>query len=438
MEVPIRWGLYPMTRMRSAAILALAFAARPQTATAQASREATVVFDRYMSPATGTTDLLTVQRELSSLEDRYLPLKFGDERRRVPLLASIGYRAGKFIFLDVPQDHMLLVLGHEVFGHGARLRELGVGRIGYSFDGPVPYGHGGAVTSFSGQVPDTPLTFLTIEMAGIEAQNVMADSIAERGLERGRLHYREAWLYFENRYLGMTYMLHATDHAAEGHDIADFVHTFEDACTEPQCARITLRDIKRGSALALADPMLYYALYGFASAYIANGKTTSPLPMIPIGHGMRFLPSVGFQLTPYGTERLLRSAFTSGGTGPDSRGQGPVARVTTVTLRVGHTGATTPWGIDAHVSDLRLFRSVRVGAAASLWRQPPVLADQTSALLGTGGAASATIALPLRRFTHADWLHAIVTAGYKSEGFVPGDQLGRGAILRVGLGVTSH
>ena len=30
--------------------------------------------------------------------------------------------AAKFTALDVPQDHMLLVVQHEVFGHGARLR----------------------------------------------------------------------------------------------------------------------------------------------------------------------------------------------------------------------------------------------------------------------------------------------------------------------------
>src|SRR5258706_9059285 len=365
-----------------------------------------IVFDRYMSPAAGVWDLLAIQRGIAAVEDGLLPLKFGGERRRLPLLAGIGYRAGKLIFLDVPQDHMLLVLGHEVSGHGARLRELGVGHIGYSFDGPVPYTHGGAVTSFSGEVPDTPLTFLTIEMAGIEAQNVMADAIAARAFENGRLHYREAWLYFENRYLGMTYMLHATKGAPEGHDIADFVRTFTDACTQPPCEPITLSHIKRGARLTLADPMLYYALYGFATSYIAEGKATSPLPMIPIGGGVHVLPSLGFQLAPYGTERLLRGAFTSG-----ARDKGRGARVTAVTLRMGDTGATTPWAIDVHASDVRLFRKVHVGATASLWRQPPALADQTSAPLRAGGAAAATIRLPLKRITRIDWLRASVTAG---------------------------
>ena len=419
-----------MTRMRLlriTAFLAAVIAAGPSAATAQASYDATFVFDRYMSPVAGATNLLTIHRELSRLEDGVLPLKVGAERQRLPLLAGIAYRAGKFIFLDVPQDHMLLVLGHEVFGHGTRLRELGVGRIGYSFDAPPPYGGGGAVTSFEGEMPDTPLAFLTVSMAGIEAQHVMADAIAERALAQGRWHYRDAWLYFENRDLAMSYMLDATEHSAEGNDIADFTRTFKDACKLPGCTPITLRQIKRGALLTLGDPMLYYAMYGFAASYVAEGKAASPVPMIPIGKGMHLLPSLGFQLTPFGTERLLRSAFTTG-----------AARITTVTLRVGDTGASTPWGLDVGASDVRLHRALHARVSVSVWRQPPILSGQTSAPLKTGAGASATIALPLRRFTQSDWLHATVTAGYKSEGFVPGDQLGRGAILRIGLTALHH
>ena len=386
-----------------------------------------------MSPAAGTGDLLTIQHALASLEDRVLPLKFGDETRRLPLLAGIGYRAGKFMLFDVPQDHMLLVLGHEVFGHGARLREIGVGRLSYAFDGPLPYGHGGASTNFSGDVPDTPLTFLTIEMAGIEAQNVMADAIAERGLARGRLHYREAWLYFENRYLAMTYMLDATERAAEGNDIADFARTFKDACALPDCRRITLRDIKRGAVINLGDPMLYYSLYGFASSYIALGRATSPVPMIPVGHGIRVLPSVGFQLAPYGTERLIRAALTSGSRPEKAGDDGRGAKITAVTLRVGHTGATKPWGVEVRGPDVHLFRTLNARITASLWRQPSLEADRSAAPLKTGAAADASVTLPLRRVTRIDWLHASITAGYKSEGFVPGEPLGPGAIFRAGL-----
>src|SRR5438045_3884796 len=119
---------------RSASILTILFVVAARAVGAQTSNQASVVFDRYMSPSAASEDLLTVQSELRTLEDRVLPLKFKDERRRLPLLAGVTYRAGRLMLLDVPQDHMLLVVAHEVFGHGARLRELGAGHISYSFD----------------------------------------------------------------------------------------------------------------------------------------------------------------------------------------------------------------------------------------------------------------------------------------------------------------
>jgi hypothetical protein len=421
--------------MKYAAFLAGVLAAWPQIAMAQQA----IVLDRYMSPTAGTTDLLTVQHELAAFEDRVLPLKLGDEQRRLPLVAGILYRAGKFVGVDVPQDHMLLVLGHEVFGHGARLRELGVGRIRYSFDGPIPYGAGGAVTSFNGEFPITPLASLTIEMAGIEAQNTMADSIAETALACRRIHYREAWLYFETRYLGMTYILGASEQSKEGHDVADFFRTFRDACKPPGCKPITLSDLKKGARLTLVDPLLYFSLYGFASSYIAQGNATLAIPMIPLGHAVRYLPSVGFQMTPYGTEHIFRNTFVSGPTA-----QGNSVNVTSITLRFGTTGASRPWAIDVRAADVRLFRGIHGRAAADIWRQPPILADQTSAPLKsgaaaaplkTGVAAAATIVLPLGKLIRQNWLNATITAGYKSEGFVPGEQVSKGVILRAGVAI---
>jgi len=406
---------------RRALLLCFAGLVAPVTTAAQDIPRAQVVFDRYMSPAAGAAGLLAIQHLITSAEDRLLPSVLGDERKRLPLVGGALYRAGKLIGFDVPQDHMLMVVGHEVFGHGARMRELGAGSISYSFDGPIPYGHGGAATSFSGELPDSPLALLSLEMSGIEAQNVLSDAVADQALSSGRLHYRQAWLYFESRYLGMTYMLHATDHSVEGHDVADFVRTFRDACEQPACTPIPLSDIKRGAKLTLADPMLYYALYGFAAAYIGEGKTTSGMPMIPIG-GVRALPSLGFQLTPYGTERIIRTTLI-----------GSNRSLTRIAIRFGDTGASTPWAVDVQAPPLHLYRRLVTRVSGSIWRQPPFLADHTSEPLETGAAGMATVVLPLNRIPRARRLSVTVTAGYKAAGFVPGEQLDKGFVLRGGV-----
>ena len=215
------------------AIVACLIVLSPHVSEAQTAIPYAVVFDLYMTPAAGAQDLLTTQHLVASAEDRWLPTRLATESSRSSRTLGILYRTGKFVGVDVPQDHFLMVVGHEIFGHGARFRELGEGQLTYGFDAPIPYGSGDAFTRFNGRFPISPLAHLTASSSGIEAQHAIADAIAERVIARGRMHYREAWLYFESRITGMTYILTASPHSAEGHDVADFLETFQEACVAP-------------------------------------------------------------------------------------------------------------------------------------------------------------------------------------------------------------
>jgi hypothetical protein len=404
----------------------------PVTAYAQTSVPYTVVFDSYMTPAAGAQGLLTVQHLIASAEDRWLPLKIGVERSRAGLALGILYRAGKFVALDMPQDHLFLVVAHEVFGHGTRFRELGDGRIRYGFDAPIPYGSGDAFTKFNGRFPISPLASLNVSAAGIDAQHALADAIAERAVARGRLHYREAWLYFESRMAAVDYMLSASPTSSEGHDVASFLEEFENACVAP-CAPLTRNYVQRRALLALADPLLYYSMYGLAVSYIGNGRTTGPMPLIPVGGGIRLMPSLGYALAPHGAEWTLRTAFQQKQKEDSNVGRAQ-RKLTNIALRVGNTGASTTWGLSARAADVLRVRSLRVGVAVHIWRQPELLADHTSDALRLGGGGVATVVLPIPRMLRLPWTEGIqIAAGYKAQGFVPGEQLGGGTVLRAGL-----
>jgi hypothetical protein len=410
-------------RVLLAALLLFAVA---RVADGQTSERDAVVFDQYMTPAAGAQDLLALQHLLADVEDRWLPRRVGTERSRRALALGILYRGGKLIGVDVPQDHMLMVLAHEVFGHGARFRELGEGRIGYGFDAPIPYGSGDAFTRFNGRFPISPFAHLGVSSSGIEAQHSLADAITERAVERGRLHYREAWLYFESRLTAMTYILTATPHSSEGHDVADFLEQFDDQCQNP-CAPLTRRYLQQRATLALADPLLYYSIYSFAASYIGKGETTGPMPLVPIGWRLHVLPSLGYALTPYGAEWTVRTSLQKG---DRIRGR----RLPHVALRVGNTGAETTWGLKARVADALTFKSFRVGATVDLWRQPDLADDTTSSPLQTGAASMATVTVPLPAFLRSAWSEGIhLTAGYKSRGYVPGEQYSGGAVFRAGI-----
>jgi len=413
-------------------VLALIASTAPCAAYAQTPAPYTVVFDSYMTPAAGAQGLLTVQHVLSTVEDRWLPLKIGAERSRPALALGILYRTGKFLALDMPQDHFFLVVAHEVFGHGARFRELGNGRISYGFDAPIPYGSGDAVTRFSGLFPISPLADLNVSAAGIDAQHALADAIAERAVARGRVHYREAWLYFESRMAAVSYTLSASPTSSEGHDVADFLDAFEKACIAP-CSPLTRNYVQRRALLALVDPLLFYSMYGLAVSYIGNGSTTGPMPLIPVGGGVRLMPSLGYALAPYGAEWSLRTSFNH-----ERRAQREARRITGITLRVGNTGASSAWGLSTRAADVLRVRNLRIGVAVDVWRQPELLADRTSDPLHMGAGAVATVVVPVPRILRSRWTEGIqISAGYKSEGFVPGEQLSGGAVVRAGIALRN-
>ncbi|HET9468386.1 MAG TPA: hypothetical protein VFO48_08240 [Vicinamibacterales bacterium] len=397
---------------------------------AQSPATYSVVFDPYMTPAAGAQGLLTIQHLFASAADRWLPLKIGSERSRPGLALGILYRSGKFLLLDMPQDHFFLVAAHEVFGHGTRFREIGDGRLRYGFDAPIPYGSGDAFTRFHGLFPVTPLAELTVSAAGIEAQHALADAIADRAAGRGRIHYREAWLYFESRMAAVSYALSASPTSSEGHDVADYLEAFEKACTAP-CTPLTRNHVQRRSLAALVDPLLYYSLYGLAVSYIGNGQTTGPLPMIPVGRGAQVMPSLGYALAPYGGEWSVRGVLVSG-KGEEGRGKS----VHGVTVRVGNTGASPTWGVSARAADVARIRRLGIGVDVHVWQQPEVLADKTSDAQSVGGGVLGTLVVPMPRWLRTRWSDGIhVTGGYKSEGFVPGEQLSGGAVLRLGFTV---
>jgi hypothetical protein len=411
-------------RRRTAVVIVIACVAglAPGVAAAQDDRPYVVIADRDMTPAAGTADLLTVERVLADIEDRWLPPLRFDESSRLKQALGIGYRFGKWFGLDLPQDHFLMVVGHEVFGHGARLREVGAEGIEYSFDAPIPYGAGGAVTEFEGDLLVTRADALAVDTAGIEAQNVLADRIGREALAAGALHYREAWLYLESRLDGLRYIRSVSPQSPEGHDVRSFLLDFNTDCDPPACAPLDAATLKRRALLMLADPMLAYAGYAWAVSYIAYGRSSSALPMIPLPNDIRYLPAVRFEMTPYGTAVTVDSMFVRD------------RRFASVSVGVGDTGARHAWDVGVVAPDVLGRPRLRVDLAANLWQQPALDAPPNAQVFMTGGRGSVTARIPLgRQSGGAERVGLVVEGGYKSDGFVRGERLHAGPIVRVGV-----
>ena len=401
-----------------AVLAAAAVACSSRAAAAQDGRPFTVVFDRGMTPAAGTLDLLTIERAAAAAEDRWLPPAPFDQSTWLKRSLGIGYRFGKWFGLDLPQDHFLMVVGHEVFGHGSRLREIGAGHIKYGFDAPIPYGRGGAVTEFEGDVLVTRADVLGIDTGGIEAQNTLADHIGRQALAAGGLPYREAWLYLESRLDGLRYIRSVSPRSSEGHDVRAFLEDFNDECDPPACTRISASALKRRANLMLADPMLAYAAYTWAVSYVFRGRSVSTLPMIPLPHDVRYLPALHFEMTPYGTAVTTEHSFVRD------------RRLTSISVGIGDTGRRRGWDIGIVATDVVRTARLRGDFVVMLWQQPSLDSSPNAQLFSTGALGAATAQIPFKRAS------LLLQIGYKSDGFVRAERLHAGPIVRAGLTVT--
>ncbi len=393
-----------------------------RVAAAQDEPPYVVVLDRFMTPASGTADLLTVERFLAAVEDRWLPPSRFHESTPLTHALGIGYRIGKWFALDLPQDHFLTVVGHEVFGHGARLREIGAEPITYGFDAPIPYGPGGAVTSFSGDVTLTRADVLGIDTAGIEAQNVLADHIGGQALGAGFLPYRGAWLYLESRLAGLRYIRSVSPQSSPGHDVKAFIEDFNDQCDPPVCTPQSASTLKRRALLMLADPMLAYAGYTWAVSYVVRGRSSATVPMISMPHEIRYLPGLRFEMTPYGTAVTTEHIFVRD------------RRLTRVAVGVGDTGRHHAWDVGVAASDFLRGAWWHADLNVDIWRQPTLDTPPNSQVFMTGGLAAASARIPFgRRGAAGGRADILIEGGYKSDGFVRGERLHAGPIVRVGV-----
>jgi hypothetical protein len=410
------------SRVRVAVAIVLSVLACARLA-AQDSREYVVVVDRDMTPAAGTLDLFTLERAAAAFEDRWLmPSRF-DESTRLKRALGIGYRFGKWFGLDLPQDHFLMVVGHEVFGHGSRLREIEAQRVSYSFDPPIPYGAGGAVTSFRGNVRATRADALAVDTGGIEAQNVLADHVVRDALSTGAIDYRESWLYLESRLDGLRYIRSVSPRSSPGHDVRSFLLDFNDECDPPVCTPLDAATLKRRAMVMLADPMLAYAGYAWAVSYMVRGRASAGVPMIPLPHEVLYLPALRFEMTPYGTAVTTEHDFVRRG------------RLARLTVGVGDTGARRAWDIGLAAIDVVRRARFRGDVAATIWNQPALDAPPNEQVFTLGGLAAATLRIPLGPQSSGltGRTGVLVQAGYKSDGFARGERLHAGPVLRVGV-----
>jgi hypothetical protein len=389
-----------------------------QAAPCRAQSNPVVMFDADMTPTTGGTLVDFAGTLIGRAEDAFLPPRLFEERSTWRRSAGVSYRFAKLLLLDLPVEDWLRVANHEVFGHGARLRERFDGRIQYRVGVPPPYGRGGGSTSFTFDREPGVEELLAVTVGGMEANNVGAARVALRAVARGAAPYRDMLRYLLLRLDTAGYILGTGDEPEEeGHDVSDFLILLQEAAG----SELTPRDLRRRALIGLADPMLGYAVYGLAVSYLWRGDTHARIPAFRFGE-VHYLPALRLQLAPFGTDWVVENTFAR------------AEEATRVSLRIGEAPGARSFGASLHRDAMWTWRNATIDIDVHGWRQPRVL-DDGGVERSNGAAAFAAASVPLD-VGWMRWAAVVVQGGYKTRGFIEGEPLGAGVVVRAGLGLV--
>lgn len=379
-----------------------------------------ICWDINWSPYAGGQDLLFALRLIEKGETTLL------EKSSIAYSKSMQartFRLSELIALWLPLNWLAILVQHEVFGHGYRIRDIPTARVtGYAFDAPPPYGEGGAVTYYAIQPNITTTQGSAISIAGVEANAILAQLTKLKWLEASKVDPRQSILYLLSEQDLTLYIstLEGPDIDLGGHDLTAYVQTLNQ--TYPDTL-LTTGKLKALAWINLADPLTYYALYSWFH-YLSSGKET-PLPMI----ANCYLPNLRLGLTPFGPEIFLENYFA-------------LPNPLYAYLKAGHHADNIYLGLGAFAPYLWTHNDWALGLRIDLWRQPkllllpgstpffdidfhdtpspndPLYPSSQRHAVRYGGAAS----LLIRRRLYKIWGFE-GEFGYKAQGFLPGYSL---------------
>lgn len=346
-----------------------------------------VYYDINMSPYAGGEDLLLatrlVEKGVASLIKK-TSLAYSKS------MIARTWRLNELFLVWLPLNYLAMVVQHEVFGHGYRIRSIGHGKAavtGYSFAAPPPYGPGGGETRFVVSDAITTTDLACIAMAGIEATSILAQETALKWVSSRVVDPRQTVLYLLCRY---DLNMYAQDETLEimdidGHDLVSYVHALNDTYPQGRCTVSHLRDL---SLINLLDPFTYYSIFSWVH-YLSSGKETK-LPMIPIfGYGYLFGARLG--LTPFGPEIFIDQYLV--------KGNDPFYFY----VKGGLHAQNSYWGAGFFAPTIAAWRHWTLGARFDAWRQTE-----------WGVAASVIGSYQVKTGSLQ------VEAGCKTDGFLPG------------------
>ena len=389
-----------------------------------------VGIDASWSSPIGAENLIAVHRAVYAIEDRFLKPRLFDESSKGRKSMGIFYRLGKTVLLDNVIDYLPFLIQHEVFGHGARLREFGYVDISYSLSLFPPYGsgRGSAYGSLNPERRTTRHERLGVIIGGSKANTTLSKSIRSKWLQRGHVKSREIVIFLFSSLDLSGYILNTrfrSQHRPEN-DIINYLRDLNllEGYSPQSDYRLTLENLSTQSLITFLNPTVIWAMYAYWVPYIYHGESERELPMFKFGP-VKYLPSFRFGLTPFGSEVYFENLIVNSG------------RVVNIFLRYGIPTFHKFGGFGIAVENLALGKRITFSPRAELWHQPALLLGGQQVRTGRSGLGGGLwIKLYYRVAQRNPAPELALEIGYKTDGFIQGEPLRRGFTLRFGLSLV--
>lgn len=385
-------------------------------------------FDKTLSEGVGAENIITLHKALFSFENKYLPTKLSDENTILKKSGGISYRLGKS-FITYNVSYLGGLTQHEVFGHGSRYREFGQTESSYHLSLPFPLGKGNGFAQ-SGTPAKGTYRFISHyessakTFGGMEGNGILGNRIRTKWLLDNSITNQEFMLYIFGRHNITAYIL-STDYktAQGGNDVIAYLDKVN-YINGNNTPAYNLELLKKQAALTFLDPLTYIGGFDYLFSYLIKGNEKAKIPMLKFG-GLRYMPSFRLGLSPFGSEfysehfalfnkKLIEFYYR--------KSDGILSR-------------TNGGGIK--LSYLINNKHLAVNTSLDLWNQPGMQLGGDKLYYtsgGTGGAIGATAIVNL--FTRDNSVGIMIHAGYKTAGYLEGEKLEHGPMIRIGLAFT--
>lgn len=376
----------------------------------------TVMVDPHFSPYSGSANLIFAQELMIDGEDALF------KKSNKGSTAKVWGRTLEQLLLWHNINMLADATQHEVFGHGYRLRELGYTPEKYAIS---PWG-GATYFNDKEYYSMTVGEMLAVNVAGLEAEQILARDLKMQWIAKGEIDGRLATLYNQAQqsifwYTLITHRGKLKGDGPSGNDIKAYMffhnHSYPDG-------ELTHGKLIRWTLFNWLDPMTFYSYYSFFY-YMAEGKPWS-FPTFSIGEDLRYLPNIKIGYAPYAPEAYLENFFLYKGN----------------PLYFYFKGGKRSFGLGFAYDHLYTGRRGSLGFRLDGWNQgvfsTPVTVEE---LLETktafrpslnkrrwGAAFSVTGTLNL-----LSKVALFGELGGKTSGYLPGYSLDKGVVARVGL-----